>query len=51
MHAHLYADEWVPDSIAPYELGVMLAHGVTTIRLMIGTPTHLAFGPSCRRDR
>jgi imidazolonepropionase-like amidohydrolase len=40
MHAHLYADEWVPDSVAPYELGVYLAHGVTTARLMIGTPVH-----------
>ncbi len=40
MHAHLYADEWVPDSVAPYELGVMLANGVTTARMMIGTPLH-----------
>jgi cytosine/adenosine deaminase-related metal-dependent hydrolase len=40
MHAHLYADEWVPDSVAPYELGVYLAQGVTTARLMIGTPVH-----------
>lgn len=42
MHAHLYADENAPDSVAPYELGVFLANGVTTARLMIGTPTHLA---------
>ncbi len=42
MHAHLYADEWVPDSVAPYELGVMVAQGITAVRLMIGTPTHLA---------
>jgi hypothetical protein len=41
MHAHLYADESVPDSVAPYELGVFIANGVTTARLMIGTPTHL----------
>lgn len=40
MHAHLYADEWVPDSLAPHELGVMLANGVTTARLMIGTALH-----------
>jgi hypothetical protein len=40
MHAHLYADEWVPDSVARYELGVYLAQGVTTARLMIGTPLH-----------
>ncbi len=46
LHAHLYADEWVPDSVAPHELGVMLALGVTTARLMIGTPLHLKL----RRD-
>lgn len=40
MHAHLFADEWVPDSVAPHELGLYLAHGVTTARLMIGTPLH-----------
>ncbi|HKH92462.1 MAG TPA: hypothetical protein VKA54_11700, partial [Gemmatimonadaceae bacterium] len=40
MHAHLYADEWVADSIAPAELGVMPAHGVTAARLMIGTAVH-----------
>ena len=42
MHAHLYADGVVPDSAAPAELGVFLAHGITTVRLMIGTPQHLA---------
>ena len=43
MHAHLYADEnAVHDSVAPFELGVMLANGVTTARLMIGTPEHFA---------
>ena len=42
MHVHLHADAAdVPDSIAPRELGVMLANGVTTARLMIGTPQHL----------
>lgn len=41
MHGHLYADEFVPDSVAPYELGVYLAQGVTTARFMIGTPVHL----------
>ena len=39
MHAHLYADEWAPDSVAPYELGVMVAHGVTAARLLTGTRT------------
>lgn len=42
MHTHLFSDEDAPDSVAPLELGVMLANGVTTIRLMIGTPEHLA---------
>ena len=41
MHVHLYSDDEAPDSVAPDELGVMLANGVTTIRLMIGTPEHL----------
>jgi imidazolonepropionase-like amidohydrolase len=41
MHAHLYADGPVPDSAAPAELGVFLAHGITSVRLMIGTPQHL----------
>ncbi len=40
MHTHLYADEALPDSVAPAELGVMLANGVTTARLMIGAPHH-----------
>ncbi len=41
MHTHLYSDDEAPDSVAPYELGVMVANGVTTARLMIGTPEHL----------
>jgi imidazolonepropionase-like amidohydrolase len=40
-HTHLYSDDEVVDSLASYELGVMLANGVTTARLMIGTPEHL----------
>jgi imidazolonepropionase-like amidohydrolase len=40
-HTHLYSDDAVADSLARYELGVMLANGVTTARLMIGTPEHL----------
>jgi Amidohydrolase family len=40
-HTHLYSDDELPDSLASYELGVMLANGVTTARLMIGTPEHL----------
>jgi imidazolonepropionase-like amidohydrolase len=46
MHTHLFSDDAVADSIAPDELGVMVANGVTAIRLMIGTPEHLVL----RRD-
>lgn len=42
MHTHLYSDDPdTPDSLAPHELGVMVANGVTAARLMIGTPEHL----------
>lgn len=41
MHAHLLSDEKLPDALAPDELKIMVANGVTTIRLMIGTPEHL----------
>ena len=40
-HTHLYSDDEVNDSLASYELGVMLANGVTVARLMIGTPEQL----------
>jgi imidazolonepropionase-like amidohydrolase len=42
MHTHLFADGPVPDSAGAAELEVILANGVTVIRLMIGTPEHLA---------
>ena len=39
MHTHLLSDsDEYPDSIAPDELRVMVANGVTTVRFMIGTP-------------
>jgi imidazolonepropionase-like amidohydrolase len=38
MHTHLLSDGKFPDSLAGDELKIMLANGVTTIRLMIGTP-------------
>ena len=41
MHTHLHSDDAVPDSVAPWELGVLLANGITAARLMIGTPEHL----------
>ncbi len=40
MHTHLYSDGDSPDSVAKYELGVMVANGVTATRFMIGTPEH-----------
>ncbi len=40
MHAHLYSDGDAPDSLAKYELGVMVANGVTATRFMIGTREH-----------
>jgi imidazolonepropionase-like amidohydrolase len=42
MHTHLYSDGDVPDSLAKYELGVMVANGVTATRFMIGTREHFA---------
>ena len=42
MHTHLYSDGEVPDSVGKYELGVMVANGVTATRLMIGTREHFA---------
>jgi imidazolonepropionase-like amidohydrolase len=42
MHTHLFSDDDFPDELAGDELALMLANGVTTIRLMIGTPEHLA---------
>ena len=42
-HTHLLSDsDEFPDSIAPDELKVMVANGVTTARFMIGTPELLA---------
>ena len=49
MHTHLYSDYDLPDSAAPAELGVMLANGVTTIRLMAGTPEQLELREAVRR--
>jgi imidazolonepropionase-like amidohydrolase len=42
MHTHLLSDGGeVHDSAGPAEIGVMLANGITTARLMIGTPEQL----------
>lgn len=41
MHVHLFSDDEFPDALAEDEFKIMLANGVTTIRLMNGTPEHL----------
>ncbi len=50
-HTHLYSDEELPDSLASYELGVMLANGITTARLMIGTPEQLTLRADVQAGR
>jgi len=50
-HTHLYSDEELPDSLASYELGVMLANGITTARLMIGTPEQLSLRAAIQAGR
>ncbi|HEX2570784.1 MAG TPA: amidohydrolase family protein [Polyangia bacterium] len=42
MHVHLFSDEDFPKRLAGDELMINLANGVTTLRLMNGTPEHLA---------
>lgn len=41
MHVHLFTDDEFPDALAEDEFRIMIAHGVTTIRLMTGTPEQL----------
>jgi len=41
MHVHLFSDDEFPDAFAEDEFRIMIAHGVTTIRLMTGTPEQL----------
>lgn len=41
MHVHLFTDDEFPDELAPDEFKIMIASGVTTIRLMTGTPEQL----------
>ncbi|REJ75615.1 MAG: hypothetical protein DWQ47_09095 [Acidobacteria bacterium] len=51
MHAHLFSDYEFPDELAEDELRLMLASGVTTVRLMIGTPEHLVLRENVDRGR
>lgn len=41
MHTHLFTDDEFPEALAEDEFRIMIAYGVTTIRLMIGTPEQL----------
>lgn len=41
MHTHLLSDDRIPDSLARYELAVILANGITSARIPIGKPNHL----------
>lgn len=41
MHVHLFTDDEFPDTLAEDEFKIMIAYGVTTIRLMTGTPEQL----------
>ncbi len=44
MHTHLFTDDdEFPEALADEELFIMLANGVTTARLMIGTPEQLKY--------
>ncbi|HEX8492129.1 MAG TPA: amidohydrolase family protein [Pyrinomonadaceae bacterium] len=43
MHVHLFTDDEFPDALAEDEFKIMLANGVTTIRLMNGTPEQLVW--------
>jgi imidazolonepropionase-like amidohydrolase len=50
MHVHLFSDDEFPDALAEDEFKVMIAHGVTTIRLMIGTPEQLVLRRKSARE-
>jgi imidazolonepropionase-like amidohydrolase len=41
VHVHLFTDDEFPDALAEDEFRIMIAYGVTTIRLMTGTPEQL----------
>jgi imidazolonepropionase-like amidohydrolase len=50
MHVHLMSDDdEFPDALAEDELKIMIANGVTTIRLMTGTPEQLVLRRKSQR--
>src|SRR5687767_900239 len=50
MHVHLFTDDEFSDELADDEFKVMIAHGVTTIRLMTGTPEQLVLRQKSNRE-
>jgi adenine deaminase len=51
MHTHLFSDDKAPNSLAPDELAIIVGNGVTTARLMIGTPElFLLYGWTLHRE-
>ena len=50
MHVHLFTDDEFPDTLAEDEFKIMIAYGVTTIRLMIGTPEQLVLRTKSARQ-
>lgn len=50
MHVHLFTDDEFPDELAEDEFKIMTAYGVTTIRLMIGTPEQLVLREKSARQ-
>ena len=43
MHMHLLSDDRIATSYGPDELAVVVANGVTSARIPIGTPAHLTY--------
>jgi imidazolonepropionase-like amidohydrolase len=50
MHVHLFTDDEFPDALAEDEFKIMIAYGVTTIRLMTGTPEQLILRSKSARE-
>ncbi|HKP37552.1 MAG TPA: amidohydrolase family protein [Pyrinomonadaceae bacterium] len=50
MHVHMFTDDEYPEAFAEDEFKVMIAYGVTTIRLMTGTPEQLSWRAKSARE-
>jgi imidazolonepropionase-like amidohydrolase len=51
MHVHLFTDDEFPEALAEDEFKVMIAYGVTTIRLMTGTPEQLVWRSKSAKEQ